>query len=348
MANKLEKVLELLINENDKQASALLHEWFVEKAREIHNQLVEEDDSVLEDEHEDEVAAETFYEDGDEEEGDMDVEDAEMELDADMEDGDEEVKDGEGMDGYKAEELSATLHGLEDELDALKAEFAELMGDDYEEDSEEESEESEESEEDYEEDSEEDMDMEDMGDKEEPIEENIYDTEGEGSRDAEDFIGAGYGDMDGVYEGDEDDEMGLDEEFALDEDEFADLEESAMALLSTVPGKNSEAEVGAAAVKKLSVNTQSPVPQHKTEDRIAGEPVQRKSSEHNGFGMESAPATKIGNGAKSPINAEKKSKDPLTKVSRDGDSSAKLNQIEGGEGNMDSPVPTNKGKKSKV
>ena len=329
MTNKLEKVLELLVNENEKQASALLHEWFVEKAREIHNQLVAEDDAVLDDEH-DEIAAETFYEDDDSDEDsedDMEADDAEMELDADLADDDAELADMDDMDDMEDDDagLDARVDDLESELEALKAEFEQLMAD---EDSE---------------DADSDLDMDDMDD--EPVEENIYDTEGEGSHDAEDFIDAGHGDMDGVYEGEDED---LDEEFVLDEDEFADLEESAMALLSTVPGKNAEAEIGTGAGKKLSVNTDSPVPQHKVEDRIAGEPVQRKSSEHNGFGMETPPTTKMGNGAKNPNNVEKKAKDPLSKVARDGDSSAKLNHVEGGEGNMHSPVPTNKGKKIKV
>jgi len=343
MTNKLEKVLELLINENEKQASALLHEWFVEKAREIHNQLVEEDDAVLDDDA-DEVAAEQFYEAGDEDEettDDMDMGDAEMELDADLEDGESEMDDdmdadeeGEGT----TVDLKAELGELEDELEALKAEFEQLMADEEGEDH------------DMDDDMGDDMgddmysDSEDMGDDEEAVEENIYDTEGEGSRPVQDFIKPGHGDMDGVYEGDDEDDE--DEEFKLDEDEFADLEESAMSLLSTVNAKNTEAEIGTGASKKLAVNTDSPIPMHKVEDREGSRPVQRKSSEHNGFAMETPPTTKTGNGSKKPSNVERKAKDPLTKVSREGNSSAKLNSVEGGEGNMHSPVPTNKGKRN--
>lgn len=370
MTNKLEKVLELLINENEKQASAMLHEWFVEKAREIHNQLVEEDDAVLEDDDE-EVAAERFYEAGEDDEAtdDMDMGDAEMELDADLEDGEgDDMGDDMDYSDDSSVDLKAQVDDLESELEALKAEFEQLMadedgedhgmGDDMDDDMAGEEEAGEEEEE--------------AG--EEEVEENIYDTEGEGSHDAKDFVkpghgdadgvyedghknkGAGsykskdfvkpgYGDADGVYEGDDCDDDDEDE-FKLDEDEFADLEESAMGLLSAVNAKNTEAEIGTGASKKLAVNSDSPVPSHKVEDRIKGEPVQRKSSEHNGFGMETQPNTKMGNGSKAPCNTLKKSKDSLSKVARDGNSSAKLNSVEGGEGNMHSPVPTNKGKKN--
>ena len=345
MASKLDKVLELLVNENEKEASAVLHEWFVERAREIHNQLVEEDDAVLEDELEDEMAAEQFYEAGDEEgeEGDdMDMGDAEMELDGDM--GGEE---GDDMDGGEVE-LDDRVDDLEAEIADLKAEFEQLMAD-------EEGEEGDDMDMDMDADEEGDMDM-DMGDE--------GDMDGEEDVKEDDFIQPGHGDMNGVYESDDDsddededeDEMKeskeedegdeLEETFELDEDEFADLEESAMALLSDVKGGNSEAEVGTGASKKLAVNKNSPIPSHKVEDRVKGTPVARKSSEHNGFGMESAPGMKMGNGAKGPSNTMKKSKDALSKVQEKGDKSAKLNTVEGGEGNMDSPVPTNKGKKA--
>ena len=46
---KLQKVLEFLINEEEDQARDLLHTVFVEKAREVHESLIESDDEEVDD-----------------------------------------------------------------------------------------------------------------------------------------------------------------------------------------------------------------------------------------------------------------------------------------------------------
>jgi hypothetical protein len=325
MATKLEKVLELLINENEKEASALLHEWFVEKAREIHNQLIEEEDSVLEDEAGDEMAAETFYEEGEDEEGeDMDMDDAEMEVDADL--GDEEGP--EDMEGEEPVELDDRMDDLEAELAELKAEFEKLMGD----------EEGDDMGGDMDADMGDDMDA-DMGD-------DMGDDMDADMPEEEPKESMGFGE--GVYESEDEDEdleeakdedEDLDESFDLDEDEFADLEESAMSMLQSVKNQNSEAEV--AAGKKVTVQKTSPLPSHPTDKRVeGGKPVQRKSTEYSGYNMETPPAVKQGTGAKSPSNVMKKSKDALHSAPKAGAGSALLNKVEGGEGNKVSPVAT--------
>jgi hypothetical protein len=43
MSKKLEKILELLINEQQQEAEEMLHEWFVENAKKIHQTIIEED-----------------------------------------------------------------------------------------------------------------------------------------------------------------------------------------------------------------------------------------------------------------------------------------------------------------
>lgn len=335
MATKLEKVLELLINENEKEASALLHEWFVEKAREVHNQLIEEEDSVLEDEAGDEMAAETFYEEGEDEEGeDMDMDDAEMEVDADL--GDEEGMDGEEGDemGDEPVELDDRMDDLEAELAELKAEFEKLMGDEEGEDMGDEM------------DADMGDDMEDgMGDE---MDADMGDDMGADMPEEEPKESMGFGE--GVYESEDEDEdleeakdedEELDETFDLDEDEFADLEESAMSMLQSVKNQNSEAEV--AAGKKVSVNKTSPINSHPTDKRVeGGKPVQRKSTEYSGYAMETPPAVKQGTGAKSPSNVMKKSKDALHSAPKAGSGSALLNKTEGGEGNKVSPVAKRK------
>lgn len=356
MANKLEKVLELLVNEDEKQASALLHEWFVENAREIHQKLVEEEDAVLgEDELSDEVAAEEFYEAGEDEEGEegaMDADDAEFDLSADLEDGEGEAEAGEDSEGEE-EGVEGRLEDLEAELEELKSEFEAMMAD---------------------EDGDGDVDghmhdddadageegVDELGDEEgseEDMEEaeGIYgDPEGEGSHDPMDRIKPGHGDDDGVYEtehedmDEETDYEDVDSSVELDEDDFADLEESALSMLQAVKNQNAEAHVGAEGKRSLSVNKESPIPQHDVEDRAEGAtPLNKKQTEYShGYNMETPPATKQGTGAKNATNVEKKSKNTLSSVPQGGDSSAMINNTEGAEGNVTSPIAgKKKGKK---
>lgn len=146
------KVIESLVNGDEATASDLLHEAFVEKARDIWADLVEQDEIVeddvqseLEEELGDEEAGdflddletdeseieseEAFGEDDDEPEMDMDADmDAEMELASDDE-GDAEG-DAEDMgDGEEEEKVEAEFASVQDALDDLKATFAEIMGD---------------------------------------------------------------------------------------------------------------------------------------------------------------------------------------------------------------------------
>jgi hypothetical protein len=332
MTNKLEKVFELFLNDQQKEANALLHEWFVEKAREVHQQLVEEEDSVFEDELTDEMSAESFYEDKEGEEGEEGEEtaDAEFELSAELDAGDE--VEGDEVEGDEG--LEDRVEDLEAELEALKAEFESMMGDEEGEmDDMGDMEAGEEGEMD---------DMGDMGDMEAGDEGEVEEALGDGKHgtfDGEQFVQHGFGDDDGIYE----------EEVTLDEDEFADLEESALSMLQAVKSQNTEAHVGAAASQKLPVNSKSPIPQHAVDKRVEGAtPHNRKDVEfQGGFKMETPPTTKQGTGAKNPHNVEKKAKAPLHSVKQEGDASAMINKVEGGKGNTDSPVPTNKGKVTK-
>ena len=155
------KVIESLVNGDEAKASELLHEAFVEKARDIWADLVEQDEIVednveteLEEEfgdeesgdflddletNEDEIESEeAFGEDDDEPEMDMDADmDAEMEL---ASDGDEEdmgdAEDGDA-EGGADEKIEAEFASVEDALQDLKATFAEIMGDEAEEPAEE-------------------------------------------------------------------------------------------------------------------------------------------------------------------------------------------------------------------
>jgi len=136
------KIIESLVNGDEANASDLLHEAFVEKAREIWSDLVEQDeiaeDEVSEEELEEAIsdeeaddflgdietaeddieAEEAFGEADDEDEGEMDME-PEMELADEPEAGDDDHGD-----------IEDAMVNVEDALADLKAEFASLMGGD--------------------------------------------------------------------------------------------------------------------------------------------------------------------------------------------------------------------------
>ena len=147
--DKLEQVLEMLVNEENDKASELLHDVFVEKAKNIYAELVEADESVEEDVTEDfggdpeQDLADDISADGEEieaeemfSEEDMDDAEAEEDLAADM-----DVEAEEGGD------VEAAMMNVEDALDELKAAFADMIGGDAEEEGEEEGEGEEEAEE---------------------------------------------------------------------------------------------------------------------------------------------------------------------------------------------------------
>ena len=157
------KVIESLVNGEEAKAADQLHEAFVEKAREIWNDLVEQDeiieDEVAEEESVDEtvggdkaddfiddieeddeeIEAEEMYGEDDkgDEAGDMSEPEAEMELsDEEPKDGDDVDFDGDGeTDDHEEEheEIKDKLVNVEDALADLKTEFAKIMGDSEEE-----------------------------------------------------------------------------------------------------------------------------------------------------------------------------------------------------------------------
>jgi hypothetical protein len=140
---KFEKLIELIINENEEQARALFHDIVVEKSRQIYEDLMEEEDEDKKDDkdeddkekvdenmemqdegNEDEVGNlldEIEYEhtgmNEEDEFSDIDSED-EIELDPDAKN-----------DGNQTEhDIEDRVVDLEDKLDELMAEFEQMMG----------------------------------------------------------------------------------------------------------------------------------------------------------------------------------------------------------------------------
>ena len=156
---KFEEMLEKLVNEDKDGAEALFHEIVVEKSREIYQNILESEDEEVEedtDEEVDEATDEEVDEATDEEvdeAADEEVEESEdddldemfgldeLEMEAEPEMGGDAADDMMGdiaadMDGDDDEEgeeeadgPEAAMDNLEDALDALKAEFEKMMGD---------------------------------------------------------------------------------------------------------------------------------------------------------------------------------------------------------------------------
>jgi len=132
---KFEKLIDLIINENEEQARELFHDIVVDKSREIYESIMEEemmDDDMYENmggqvgDLLDEISAE--------EEGMMEDEEKDLAMDAemDMADADDSFElDADDMeDTEEGEEVEDAVIRIEDKLDQLMAEFESIMGGD--------------------------------------------------------------------------------------------------------------------------------------------------------------------------------------------------------------------------
>ena len=139
MQNKLEQLIEYIINDDEDKAKELFHNIVVEKSREIYNELVAEESEESEgsegSEGSEEGMEESFMPEmggdaTDDMMGDIAADEVGMDMgdeDEDMGMGDEEgSEEGSEMGG---EDLEDRVVDLEDALDELKAEFERLMSD---------------------------------------------------------------------------------------------------------------------------------------------------------------------------------------------------------------------------
>jgi len=115
---QFEAMLEALINEDQETAKAIFHNIVVGKSREIYEELLESDFNFEKDDEDEED-----FEDEDDSEEDAD-EESEDEDDSE-EDDDFEFDDEESEEG----DLEDRVVDLEDELEALRAEFEEMLHD---------------------------------------------------------------------------------------------------------------------------------------------------------------------------------------------------------------------------
>ena len=139
---KLEKVLEFIINEENEKASDLLHDVFVEKARGIYEEIATEDEEIEEATEEEVEEAKSDDDKEDKEQVDeADIQDQfadEVETDSELIDQEEVAEEDPLADELPIDDLGDeegedpvedAFMNVEDALDELKAEFAQLMGD---------------------------------------------------------------------------------------------------------------------------------------------------------------------------------------------------------------------------
>lgn len=136
---KLEKVLDLLLSEDQDQAAELLHQIIVEKARTIYESIVDEEDDTADEDSElteaDEVGGEPDTDFTDEIGSDKDEVDADEENDGEAgEEDDEFATDSEGDEEEGGEgDVEDRVEDLESQLAELRAEFDALMGEEMQE-----------------------------------------------------------------------------------------------------------------------------------------------------------------------------------------------------------------------
>jgi len=135
MSQKLEQILELLISEDNAKAEELLHEYVVSKARSEYESILDEADDEEVDEEENEEVDEDINRSNDFENDVTDVTDEigddESEIDSDefAEIGDEVGDEFGGEDDGMEVDLEDKVDDLEAELAELKADFDALMND---------------------------------------------------------------------------------------------------------------------------------------------------------------------------------------------------------------------------
>jgi|LakMenEpi03Aug12_release.lakeMendotaPanAssembly.Ray.scaffolds.fasta_scaffold417849_2 hypothetical protein len=127
---KFEKLIDLIINENEEQARELFHDIVVEKSREIYESIM--DDEMMGEGGMVGQVGDLMDEINAEEAGGMTEADEEMEFDADDGEGDDEIIDIDADDvgDDEAGEVEDAVIRIEDKLDQLMAEFEEIMGGD--------------------------------------------------------------------------------------------------------------------------------------------------------------------------------------------------------------------------
>lgn len=203
-----------------------------------------------------------------------------------------------GDDDSAVEDLTVDerVEDLEAQLEALRAEFDKLMGDE----------------------------VEDEAGEEEIVDGDSEEEETEGDDDVDEAIAPGVPGKKTTFVQKSGIDFGGNQDIREDEEldeEFADLAEAADYKLEPVKAETLKKEGEQAGNgKKVKVDKDSPIPQRKPTERMGGDPVEIKGKTHKGYARETAPAVTGGN------EKFKNSQKAPKKISKEGDKSAELNK----------------------
>lgn len=334
MTKKLEKVLEYLIAGKEDRAKDLLHQVFIEKARAIHEDLINMDEEVELDEIADE--GEDLIHDVEDSSDELDELHDEIEAEETMSEDDDMsmdfadagAEDDFGGDDFGSDDLEGGLDVEDDVADIEDAGDMEDFGDVE---------------------GEEAPDVEELADEMHDLEDALAALKAEFEKlEAGEEHGEEEVSDEEEAEGDEEEAEG-DEEAASDEEseeeemdeswlaEFDDLDESVH--LDTVQVPHGEGEVGSGHYAPVETNKKSPV--GKAPDAVMGaKPVKTgEGPVKSGFNKETAPSSK--ELPHTSTNRRKKAEQDTKRVSKEGDSAAKLNKATSdgfGEVNKKSPL----------
>jgi hypothetical protein len=300
MRSILEKAFYSLLNQEKDKADALVHEFMIERARQIHESLRQGEDFVLDESWEQELSIDEMFSEADlvDDEENVDGEDAPVGDDAAGDDVDAEADaDGEELevDGdVDAEVDGDAVEGeeipLEDRVSELEAELQRLAA----------------------------VFDDEMGAGEVAVGDEVSDDDMNLDGDEEDEV------VEGDLEITQSDDGALSMSHDVDglgDDDFESLGESALSELEKVAAPaNTEGKY--LQDGKATVNTKSPTLSKPVEQRQAGEPVKIKSSTHSGYERESAPKS---TDMKARQNTMKKADAKQSSVSKEGDKSALIN-----------------------
>lgn len=302
---KLIKVLEYVANNEEDKVRDLLHQVFIEKARAIHEELMSMDDELDDDDQQDESMDETVGGSGDMGE-DLTNEIEAMEDEIEFE---ETMSEDEEGSEEGSEDAADVVDALKEPIDAVMAAIAELRA------------------------------------QFEKQEANVSDESDEGDEeDVEDAEDVDMGSDGEVSVDVEDEEEMKTEEWTLDEefDELAESLELEVVERSMEKSQKTAKDVGAASSgMSTGDNAVSPLPKSQASRMGAGPVDVTKGGQHSGYNHEAAPkAGDMGLGD----NRRKKSTDKMSKVSKDGDSSALINKATSdGFGAINNTSPLTKG-----
>jgi hypothetical protein len=332
MRSILEKALIALLNEEREKADALFHEFILERSRQIHESLRQGEDFVLDESWENELAIDEMFteadligEDDEEESDDDQVNefafdddssddsdsdtdtdtdtDADVDADADVDSADDSAVDA---DVDAEDDVDADEDDIETRVDDIEAELQKLAAE---------------------------FDALVSGDAGDSADADAFvDTDG--------ADGGEFDDMDAEADSNSDSDLGDDDGDDVEES-FDDFTESFVSELDKVSVKMDDGtELGGG---KITQNKKSPGLQPKLNDRaLKGEPVVVKSTEHNGFDKEPSPKTGDLIGSKTYRNTKAKAADGRSKVSKEGNKSAMLNDLKTNKGDDKSVIGSGK------